>query len=128
MKELTARLRLMAVTLLAVTDLGCLSADPGRTSGHLAPAPGSELLSGRFEWTTSPSLVAPAQPTDDTLYSIKDPSIVFHPDGDAFDVRWYTYPEAGTYTDDITILGGRQARASVVIPEDTADNTIASGD
>jgi hypothetical protein len=46
------------------------------------------------------------------------------PDGDAVDIRWYAYPEAGTYTGKIAILDGQQARASVVIPQDAAGAQI----
>lgn len=46
------------------------------------------------------------------------------PDGDAVDIRWYAYPEAGTYEGQITILDGQQARAGVVIPEDASGKQI----
>jgi hypothetical protein len=46
------------------------------------------------------------------------------PDGDAVDIRWYIYPEAGTYEGEVTVRNGEQARASIDIPEDAAGSQI----
>ena len=37
-----------------------------------------DLLAGCFGWMVSEPLFAPAQSADDTYYSVKDPSVVFH--------------------------------------------------
>ena len=46
------------------------------------------------------------------------------PDGDRVDIRWYTYPEAGIYDGQVTILDSEQAQASVAIPTDAAGKQI----
>ena len=46
------------------------------------------------------------------------------PDQDKLAIRWYTYPEAGTYAGKVTIRDGERARASVVIPTDAAGKQI----
>ncbi len=53
-----------------------------------------------------------------------DASATTDPDGDRVDIRWYTYPEAGTYDGNVTILGSEQARAGVIIPADAAGKQI----
>ena len=53
-----------------------------------------------------------------------DASATTDPDGDTVDIRWYTYPEAGTYAGKVTILDGEQAQASVTIPADAAGKQI----
>ncbi|MGC9319469.1 MAG: non-reducing end alpha-L-arabinofuranosidase family hydrolase [Armatimonadota bacterium] len=45
----------------------------------------ADLLAGRFQWTISEPLLAPSQPPDDTYYSVKDPSVVFH------EGRWHLF-------------------------------------
>lgn len=37
-----------------------------------------DLLAGRFQWTISQPLLAPADRPEDPCYSVKDPSVVFH--------------------------------------------------
>jgi hypothetical protein len=43
------------------------------------------LLAGQFQWQASQPLVAPVRSPDDTYYSVKDPSVVFH------EGRWHLF-------------------------------------
>lgn len=63
----------IVVLSLALAGAGCT--DPQSGSGGQAI---DDLLAGRFRWTVSEPLVAPAESAADTYYSVKDPSIVFH--------------------------------------------------
>jgi hypothetical protein len=43
------------------------------------------LLAGRFQWKATPPLLAPLDRPDDSFYSVKDPSVVFH------NGRWHVF-------------------------------------
>ena len=53
-----------------------------------------------------------------------DGSASFDPDKDELAIRWYTYPEAGTYRGKVTILDSELPKASVTIPADAAGKQI----
>ncbi len=53
-----------------------------------------------------------------------DASASSDPDNDTLAIRWYTYPEAGTYTGKVTILNQEQTQASMTIPTDAAGKQI----
>ncbi|MGD8239541.1 MAG: non-reducing end alpha-L-arabinofuranosidase family hydrolase [Armatimonadota bacterium] len=44
-----------------------------------------DLLAGRFKWRMGPQLLGPIESPDDTYYSIKDPTVVFH------EGRWHLF-------------------------------------
>ena len=53
-----------------------------------------------------------------------DASTSTDPDKDTLAIRWYTYPEAGTYLGKVTILDSKQTEARVTIPADAAGKQI----
>ena len=55
---------------------------------------------------------------------ILDASATTDPDGDKLTFKWWVLPEAGTYTQDITISGSDTNRATVKIPDDSAGKTF----
>lgn len=55
---------------------------------------------------------------------VLDGSESFDPDGDPLRFKWYTYPEAGTYTGEVSIAEAREAAAKVTIPQDAQGKTI----
>jgi Glycosyl hydrolase family 62 len=70
--------------LLAVFSTLLLISLPSAVAGE--PQVGVEnLLAGRFQWSTRPALIAPAERLSDPCHSIKDPSIVF------FEGRWHLF-------------------------------------
>ncbi|MEK7686200.1 MAG: non-reducing end alpha-L-arabinofuranosidase family hydrolase [Verrucomicrobiota bacterium] len=75
---------------LAVPLLIALIISTGMTPAKAAEPAGQEraiddLLAGRFNWTVSRPLLAPAQRPEDTCQSVKDPTIVFH------EGRWHLF-------------------------------------
>jgi hypothetical protein len=60
--------------------------------------------------------LTPEQGTSVTL----DASATKDPDGDNLTFKWWILPEAGTYTQDITIEGSDTNRATVKVPPDSA--------
>ncbi|MGQ9575337.1 MAG: non-reducing end alpha-L-arabinofuranosidase family hydrolase [Thermoguttaceae bacterium] len=73
----TNRIRLTAVLAWALVAPAPMVAQdlPGAAGPRRAV---EDLLAGRFQWTISQPLVAPAQRPEDPCYSVKDPSVVFH--------------------------------------------------
>ncbi len=53
-----------------------------------------------------------------------DASASTDPDKDRLAIRWYTYPEAGTYLGKVTILDSKQTETRVTIPADAAGKQI----
>ena len=53
-----------------------------------------------------------------------DASASIDPDKDTLAIRWYTYPEAGTYLGKVTILDSKQTETRVTIPPDAAGKQI----
>jgi len=62
---------------------GCLSQD--RSDARAPDGAVVGLLAGRFRWNVSQPLVRPVTSADDTYYSVKDPSVVFH------EGRWHLF-------------------------------------
>ncbi|MEA3400597.1 MAG: non-reducing end alpha-L-arabinofuranosidase family hydrolase [Armatimonadota bacterium] len=74
-------LRVVASVLaLGLTAAGGADPQPEARQGAIA-----DLLAGRFQWTISEPLLAPVESPDDTYYSVKDPSVVFH------EGRWHLF-------------------------------------
>lgn len=75
----------------------CLAATAFWTSGDAVPAPDAvppraeppraldDFLAGRFRWTVSAPLIAPANRPEDPCYGVKDPTVVFHQG------RWHVF-------------------------------------
>lgn len=67
--------------ILALTWVGEVAPRSVAADGSLL-APGGQavkdFLAGRFQWTISAPLVAPAERPEDPCYSVKDPTVVFH--------------------------------------------------
>lgn len=53
-----------------------------------------------------------------------DASASSDPDGDDLDIRWYVYPEAGTYSGVIPLRGERGKQVSLTIPRDASGKEI----
>ena len=67
-----------ALTLLAMAPVGPVFMCEGeQPSGEKAEAL-ADLLAGRFRWRLSQPLISPFQRPGDTLYSVKDPSVVYY--------------------------------------------------
>ncbi|MDD9943873.1 MAG: hypothetical protein OXU20_22720, partial [Myxococcales bacterium] len=60
-------------------------------------------------------------PADEILLSAEGSS---DPDFDALRYRWYVYPEAGTYDDDVPIAEADQPSTSITVPSDASGHTI----
>jgi dienelactone hydrolase len=72
------RLRLLMVAFLLVPG----AAEAADSINHKAIA---DFLVGRFHWTATPALIAPADRPSDPCYGIKDPTVV------RFDGRWHLF-------------------------------------
>jgi hypothetical protein len=46
------------------------------------------------------------------------------PDGDRLSFRWFVYPEAGTYGQDVPLSGGAVETAALTVPADAAGKTV----
>jgi hypothetical protein len=66
---------LLAIVILSLGLAGSGCTDPQSESGGQVA---DGLLAGRFRWEISDPLVRPVESADDTYYSVKDPSVVFH--------------------------------------------------
>jgi hypothetical protein len=53
-----------------------------------------------------------------------DASASMDPDGDELEIFWWSYKEAGTYTENIDISNSRQTRTSIKIPENAGGKQI----
>lgn len=53
-----------------------------------------------------------------------DASATSDPDGDEFEISWWIYKEAGTYTGDVEIEAPREAKTLIAIPPDAAGRQI----
>lgn len=68
----------------------------------------------------APVTLTPAQGTSVSL----DASASHDPDGNKLKFSWWVLPEAGTYTNDITISDANSSRATIDIPSDSAGKSF----
>ncbi|MBI4326170.1 MAG: hypothetical protein HY674_13040 [Chloroflexi bacterium] len=73
----------MPLLIALIIGLGVARAKGAEPAGRERAI--DELLSGRFHWTVSRPLLAPAQRPEDPCQSVKDPTIVFH------EGRWHLF-------------------------------------